>query len=65
MVKRQRSVGLSEDIIKYIEKNKGPFTFSAYLEYLCWKAIRDSSRDSDEENVRDKAHAKRAILRTL
>ena len=61
MTKRQRSVGLSEDIIKYIEKNKGPFTFSAYLEYLCWKAIKES----EKENVGERVYDKRTILRTL
>jgi len=49
LAKKQRSVGLSLDLIRFIEDNRGAFSFSAYVEYLCWEGIRSLIGEKTEE----------------
>ena len=63
MVKRQCSIGLSTDVIEFIERNKGGFSFSAYTEYL----LRESMKRMQRRGLRveDEAYAepRRAVIR--
>jgi len=49
LAKRQRSVGLTPPLIKFIEDNRGSFSFSSYLEYVCWEGIRSLTGVKEEE----------------
>jgi len=56
MNKRHCSVALTPELIQAVEKRRGVFSFSTYLEYLCWKGIQ--SLEKEEELV-----ARRAVIR--
>lgn len=56
MNKRHRSVALTPELVQAVENRRGVFSFSAYLEHLCWKGIQ--SLEKEEEPV-----ARRAIIR--
>jgi hypothetical protein len=55
MNKRHCSVALTPELVQAVESRRGVFSFSAYLEHLCWKGI---SLEKEEEPV-----ARRAIIR--
>jgi hypothetical protein len=58
--KQQRSIGLSDELIRFIEEHRGNFSFSAYVEYLCREGIR--SLNIEQGKVGEPI-ARRAVIR--
>jgi hypothetical protein len=59
--KQQKSIGLSPDVIDFIERNRGHLSFSAFAELL----IREGMRilKGEEEEVEGIGEPRRRIIR--
>ena len=51
MPKRQRSIGLSPEIIEWIEKHRGHLSFSAFAELLIREGIKSISSSSEPKKA--------------
>ena len=60
--KVRRTVCISEETEKFIERHRGAFSFSAYTEYLLREAIGAVMKDTAGEERAD-ARPRRAVLR--
>ena len=66
MPKQQRSIGLSSDIIRFVEEHRGSFSFSAYTEYLIREGIHSlQAKSKPEAGVEEgtRIESRRAIIR--
>jgi hypothetical protein len=56
MHKRHCSVALTPELVQAVENRRGVFSFSAYLEYLCWKGLQSLEKE-------EKPIARRSVIR--
>lgn len=59
MPKRQRSIGLSHEIIEWIEKNRGHLSFSSFTELLIRRGIETIEGSSKPVELRGEAREPR------
>jgi len=58
----QRSVGLSPDVIEFVEEHRGAFSFSAFIEYLIREGIVGVTGEERSGDGRD-AKKRKAVIR--
>lgn len=64
MRKEKRSVSLTPRCVEFVETNRGAFSFSAYLEYLCWEGAHSLTGDRDASaEMGEDARPRRAMVR--
>ena len=55
MPKARRTVSLSPEFIDFIEDHRGSFSFSSYLEYLCWEGVKRMLEIEVDNKLRKRA----------
>lgn len=63
MNKIKRSVSLTSRCVEFVDANRGAFSFSAYLEYLCWEGAIAVTEEGRAGGERDGVKPRRAMVR--